>query len=72
MMTFYYILLAWILMGLTGVLIERIHYRKYYSQLKPYPYNLQRPTKSLKKDIMSAIISGPFYLVGVLRDIFGW
>jgi hypothetical protein len=71
-MTFYYILLAWILMGLTGVLIERIHYRKYYSQLKPYPYNLQRPTKSLKKDIMSAIISGPFYLVGVLRDIFGW
>ena len=71
-MTFYYILLAWILMGLTGVLIERIHYRKYYSQLKPYPYNLQRPTKSLKKDIMSAIISGPFYLIGVLRDIFGW
>ena len=71
-MTFYYILLAWVLMGLTGVLIERIHYRKYYSQLKPYPYNLQRPTKSLKKDIMSAIISGPFYLVGVLRDIFGW
>ena len=71
-MTFYYILLAWILMGLTGVLIERIHYRKYYSQLKPYPYNLERPTTSLKNDIMSAIVSGPFYLVGVLRDIFGW
>ena len=70
-MIFYYILPVWVLMGLTGVLIERIHYRKYYSQLKPYPYNLQRPTKSLKKDIMSAIISGPFYLVGVLRDIFG-
>ena len=63
-----YILLAWVLMGLTGVLIERIHYRKYYSQLKPNSY----PPKSIKSDIMSAIISGPFYLVGVLRDIFGW
>ena len=71
-MTCYYILPVWVLMGLTGVLIERIHYRKYYSQLKPYPYNLQRPAKSLKKDIVSAIISGPFYLIGVLRDIFGW
>ena len=71
-MIFYYMLPVWALMGLTGVLIERIHYRKYYSQLKPYPYNLQRPPKSLKKDIVSAIISGPFYLVGVLRDIFGW
>ena len=71
-MIFYYILAGWILMGLTGVLIERIYYRKYYSQLKPYPYNRQRSSKSLKKDIVIAITSGPLYLVGVLRDIFGW
>ena len=71
-MIFYYILAVWVLMGLTGVLIERIHYRKYYSQLKPYPYALKRPAKSLKKDIISGILAGPFYLVGVLRDIFGW